>query len=934
MAALIENLNLFGQRFVDFALPMLLQSSLLIVVIFTLDFVLRKRVRAVIRYALWTLVLIKLILPPTFASPTGVGYWLPAKQPDKPAVLPVSAQVTVRYTEAESVHIPIQSFTPLPLSTPSLAWPAILVLGWAGVALGLVTWLVLRGRFVGRMLARANDAPESLLELLQSCCRQLKIKRPIRLKFSAEATSPAACGLSRPTILIPAQLGDKLSVLPMRAVLLHELAHIKRGDLWVNYAQTLLQIFYWYNPLLWLANVVIRRVREQAVDEMVMVEMGEEADAYPTTLLEVAKLTFTRSVLSLGLVGIMESKTALWERIDRLMDFRPPRKAGLTFTSALCVLALGALAVPMGKAPPPVPVATNLVHREYRVDLVTFARNLLKRGGLPEIRISNGDIGRSRNRNAYDGPLVSGRPNSIEEQKSIQSALRRVLAEAGVETQPTEIDMWLFNCSEVWVKTAPEKLAAIERVLEELNGAPLQDVSRLLSPVPVSRYLPLYSRQIRLESQTASAENAKEVSQNNVDKTTRTETNAPAAGQTNRLPTLIPQKVEAATLVQDGRLLYELGKLDEAESKLKSALALDTDNKGAHYYLNLVEETRRNPSSRRLTNDLPHDGTATNLYTRMYKVDPTTFLDAARRILGKSTISPVRDTISNFFAAAGVDFQPPKNVFFNDSNGMLMVRATLSELDTVEQAVQVLNIAPPQIVIETKFIEVTEQVAKELWRKWPPTNNVGTNAWGCILTDLQVKTLLNQLDSKSDVDILKMPRVTTLSGRHTQIQVEDMRTVLKGINPQALTPPGIAPTDGATNSLYLTDTIPFGPALDMIPYVSADGYTISMTVIPTVTEFLGYDENRTSRVPVYIKGKKEWVTMPLPKFRNRQIVTSALVWDGQTLMVGNPIDANNQIVEKPGDGKKRLFVLVTPTIIDPGGNRVHKDDEIPPVKRK
>ena len=60
----------------------------------------------------------------------------------------------------------------------------------------------------------------------------------------------------------------------MRAVLLHELAHIRRGDLWAGHLQTTLQIFYFYNPFLWLANAAIRRVREEAVDEMVLVAMA------------------------------------------------------------------------------------------------------------------------------------------------------------------------------------------------------------------------------------------------------------------------------------------------------------------------------------------------------------------------------------------------------------------------------------------------------------------------------------------------------------------------------------------------------------------------------------------------------------------------------------------------------------------------------------
>jgi beta-lactamase regulating signal transducer with metallopeptidase domain len=73
MNTIIESLNSTGLWFVKFALPMLIQSSLIITVILLLDLVLRKKVRAVVRYSLWMLILIKLVLPVTFSAPTGLG---------------------------------------------------------------------------------------------------------------------------------------------------------------------------------------------------------------------------------------------------------------------------------------------------------------------------------------------------------------------------------------------------------------------------------------------------------------------------------------------------------------------------------------------------------------------------------------------------------------------------------------------------------------------------------------------------------------------------------------------------------------------------------------------------------------------------------------------------------------------------------------------
>ena len=146
--------------------------------------------------------------------------------------------------------------------------------------------------------------------------------------------SPAVCGLFRPVILLPRSLAEHLPPAQLRAVLLHELFHLRRGDVWVNCAQALLQIVYWWHPLLWLANARIRRVREEAVDDAVMLALNEDAETYAPTLLEVAKLALHRPLASLGLVGILESRSSLRQRIERLMDFHPPRKAGLTLGSA------------------------------------------------------------------------------------------------------------------------------------------------------------------------------------------------------------------------------------------------------------------------------------------------------------------------------------------------------------------------------------------------------------------------------------------------------------------------------------------------------------------------------------------------------------------------------------------------------------------------
>jgi general secretion pathway protein D len=138
-----------------------------------------------------------------------------------------------------------------------------------------------------------------------------------------------------------------------------------------------------------------------------------------------------------------------------------------------------------------------------------------------------------------------------------------------------------------------------------------------------------------------------------------------------------------------------------------------------------------------------------------------------------------------------------------------------------------------------------------------------------------------------------------------------------------------------------------GPILDVVPYVLADGYTINMALIPSVTVFNGYDTPPT--VP-NVTGNLNVVQLPvvLPDFTVRQVVTTVNVWDGQTVVLGglisSTIQSTKQQVPVIGDlplvgnlfqssskttQKKNLMIFVTASIVDPAGNRVHSDDELP-----
>jgi len=375
MNTIVEHINSAGFSFVEFALPMLIQSCVLIVILLLLDLLLRKKVKAVFRYWIWMLVLLKLVLPTSLSSPLSLGYLFgdkltyqdlaettsvlelagPAPAESLPGINPLYIQPNIYIPPTEPMTSVVEPVIAEPVSPPEalvtpLSWQGVVFLVWLAVVIAMGLLLLQRALFVRGLVAQAKKASRLMNDELAYCCASMGIKCRVRLKVSVNATTPSVCGLIRPVILVPWNLASTLGVSRMRTVLMHELAHIRRADLWVNLAQTILQIIYFYNPLLWLANCMIRRIREQAVDEAVLVAMGEKAQKYPQTLVDVAKMAFKRPALSLRLIGVVESKSALTGRIKHILGRPIPKTAKLGIVGVLAVIIIGAILLPMAKA--------------------------------------------------------------------------------------------------------------------------------------------------------------------------------------------------------------------------------------------------------------------------------------------------------------------------------------------------------------------------------------------------------------------------------------------------------------------------------------------------------------------------------------------------------------------------------------------------------
>ena len=164
------------------------------------------------------------------------------------------------------------------------------LIGWVWASGAGLSLFVLAAGFwrLSRIATRSQRVTEGpWAELAADLSRAWGLRRPVRLLQSDHPTLLVTWGFRRPTVILPAGAGE-WSDDRIRVVLLHELAHIQRGDWLTQLAAECLRAVYWFNPLIWMASKRLRQESEHACDDAVL-GGGVEAPEYATHLLDLAR---------------------------------------------------------------------------------------------------------------------------------------------------------------------------------------------------------------------------------------------------------------------------------------------------------------------------------------------------------------------------------------------------------------------------------------------------------------------------------------------------------------------------------------------------------------------------------------------------------------------------------------------------------------------
>jgi probable HAF family extracellular repeat protein len=199
----------------------------------------------------------------------------------KPAAVPIaSANETAASSPALAATQPPQR-----LSIPLWYLP----LAFWGLGVILIAFLALRGLVsTARLIRHASPAVEGDLALARSVAERLGLRRMPRIVGSDEADGVFVTGMVRPTIVLPNVQWSELSEKEARMVLAHEMAHLRRADLWFGLVPTAARHLFFFHPLVWVAAREYSLCREEACDLLALRATGLSVADYGHLLVKMA----------------------------------------------------------------------------------------------------------------------------------------------------------------------------------------------------------------------------------------------------------------------------------------------------------------------------------------------------------------------------------------------------------------------------------------------------------------------------------------------------------------------------------------------------------------------------------------------------------------------------------------------------------------------
>lgn len=310
---------------------------------------------------------------------------------------------------------------------------------WIGGASLILIWRIWQSVSTHLWATRGTTVSEGpWIQMLQEEADRLHYRTKVRLRSAIDLASPAVVGVLRPIILIPRELLTTTEAKMIRAILSHELAHLKRLDPLVVALQQIMEAILFFNPFVWILSRWSKREREAACDSTVAAGKVDTAE-YGQILLSLAKRQGRRTATGLQ-VAEPSQPTQLKERIVRLLHPQKPVTRGFPLRLTLTSLVVGMAFVAMTQQA--TLYAAEALSHSQRINTIEKEASLLV-DAFPEIsknatlRITT-EV-RQPNGEPIEATIVAG---------TVHTDLKQLSKGSGFNTEPTAERNWAFFLKE------------------------------------------------------------------------------------------------------------------------------------------------------------------------------------------------------------------------------------------------------------------------------------------------------------------------------------------------------------------------------------------------------------------------------------------------------------------------------------------------------
>lgn len=335
--------NVYLPRFFDWVIETSIMASILVGLILCVKILLRNKLTPRWQYMLWMILIVRLLLP---WSPDS-SYSIYSLLSYSPGVSEVFQKNTTSAIPQESVSEDKTNHTVTTKEdsyksnsvnvvkesdqtdsnkkkedTTFSVYKVTLYIWIFGVVILATITCIMNRRLFSYIKKQPNITDEKIVGIFENCKKSMAIKKKIPLRLAGKISSPTVFGFFRPRVLLSSRHLKVLNEQQLQYIFYHELSHMKRRDIAVNWVMYSLIILNWFNPILWYAYSCMREDQELACDAFALTFIeSEEQIAYGHTIITLLE-HYSSYYQAPNLANLSRNKRTLKRRILMIKKFK------------------------------------------------------------------------------------------------------------------------------------------------------------------------------------------------------------------------------------------------------------------------------------------------------------------------------------------------------------------------------------------------------------------------------------------------------------------------------------------------------------------------------------------------------------------------------------------------------------------------------------